>query len=169
MKIQSKGSLHLEAVGSSATAGLLELASLGNEAGLDAVMGVWVASRGAVAKVSNRFTGALGAAEQNGVGSLGSTEGELIKGNALTTIADDVSTSGLSEAQSSNLQSRELQLTRIIGDGTNNDSSQILLALHESRKARDRDRGVVDSRHSQSLDNSASKFRLSSTSNKATI
>jgi hypothetical protein len=46
---------------------------------------VGVVDCGAVSKVANRLTGILGAAEENGVASLGSAQGELIESDALTT------------------------------------------------------------------------------------
>jgi hypothetical protein len=46
---------------------------------------VGVVDCGAVSKVANRLTGILGAAEEDGVASLGSAQGELIESDAFTT------------------------------------------------------------------------------------
>lgn len=160
--------LNLEASGSPASTGLLELSALGDNTGLDAIVSVRVGDAGAVTEVGDRLTRGLGTTEKDGVGALGGAEGELIQGDALTAGLDNSGTGSLGESKSSDGELRDLEKTRIISDGTDNDGGLALLSLHVSRQAGDRNRGVVDLGHSQSLDDGQSELGLS-TSGKETV
>lgn len=153
--------LHLEAVRSPASSSLLELSALGDSSGLNAVVGVRIVGRGAVAEVTNRVTGVLSTTQQHSVGTLGSAQGQLIQSDALTTSLDDSGSGSLGESQSSNGQLRDLQQALIISDGTNNNSGLAILAIHVSGKSGDGNRRVINSGHSQSLDNGGSELGLS--------
>lgn len=131
-------------------------------------MSVRVGDGGAVAEVSDGLTGSLGTTEEDGVGALGGAEGKLIQGDALTAGLDNSGTGSLGESKSSDGELRNLEKTRIVSDGTNNDGGLALLSLHVSRQAGDRNRGVVDLGHSQSLDDGQSELGLS-TSGKETV
>ena len=132
-------------------------------------MSVRVGNAGAVAEVSNGLTGVLGATEKDGVGALGGAEGKLIKGDALTAGLHDSGASSLGESEGSNGELGDLQKTRIVSDGTDNDGGLALLSLHVSRQTRDGDRGVVDLGHSQSLDNGQSELGLSTSGEETVI
>jgi hypothetical protein len=131
------------------------------------IVGVGVVNASAVTEVLDGLTRVLGAAEQHGVGALGGAEGKLIEGDALTASLDDSGAGSLSEAKGSDLQAGQLQLAGVVGDGTNNNGSLVLLALKVSRQARDRDGGIVDLGLSQSLDNDSGELGISTTSNEA--
>lgn len=122
--------LNLETIGSSATSGLLEFPALGDEAGLDTIVGVGVVDGGAVTEMPDGLTGALGATEEDSVGALGGADGELVEGDALTTSCLDASTCALGEAKGCNSKGRNLQHTLIIRDTTNNYCSLSVLILH---------------------------------------
>lgn len=160
--------LHLEAVRSPAASSLLELSALGDSSGLNAVVSVRIVGRSAVAEVTNGVTGVLSTTQQHGVGTLGGTQSQLIQSDALTTSLDDSSSGSLGESQSSNGQLRDLQQALIISDGTNNNSGLAILAVHVSGKSGDGNRGVINSGHSQSLDNGSSELGLS-TSGQETV
>jgi hypothetical protein len=70
--------LNLEASGSPASTGLLELSALGDDVRLDGIVSVGVGDSCAVAEVSDGLAGVLGAAQQHGVGALGGAQGKLI-------------------------------------------------------------------------------------------
>lgn len=159
--------LYLEAIGLPAATGALELPALGDDSGLDAGVSVRVVGGSAMAKVLDSLSGALRTTQENSIGSLGGAQGQLIQSEALTAGLDDASSGSLGEASSSNLQGRHFQKTRIVGDSSNNDCGLVLLALHVSRKAGDRQRSPVDSGHSQSLRHSLGKVRLGSSANEA--
>jgi hypothetical protein len=67
--------LNLESSRSSASTGLLELASLGSDVRLDTIVCVGVVDRGLVAEMAHSLTGILGTTEKHGVASLGGTKG----------------------------------------------------------------------------------------------
>jgi hypothetical protein len=131
------------------------------------IVGVGVVNASAVTEVLDGLTRVLGAAEQHGVGALGGAKGKLIEGDALTASLDDSGAGSLGEAKGSDLQAGQLQLAGVVGDGTNNNGSLVLLALKVSRQARDRDGGIVDLGLSQSLDNDSGELGISTTSNEA--
>lgn len=159
--------LHLETNGLPATTSTLELASLGDDAGLDAVVSVGVVDGGAVSEVLDGLTHALAASQEHGVGTLGGTQGKLIKGEALTAGLDDAGTGGLGEAEGGNLEGRDLQQTRIVSDGANNDCGLVLLTLEVSSQSGDGDRRVVDSGHAKSLGDDLGELGVSSSADEA--
>jgi hypothetical protein len=120
-----------------------------------------------VTKVLDRLAHALATAEQDCVGALRGAQSELVKSEALTTSVGDSGTDGLSETQGGDLESRDFQQTRIVGDGADNDSGLVLLALQVTRQTGYGDRGVVDSGHTQSLHNGVGELGLRTSADEA--
>eukprot|EP00341_Mesodinium_pulex_P013290 CAMPEP_0116912236 /NCGR_PEP_ID=MMETSP0467-20121206/15963_1 /TAXON_ID=283647 /ORGANISM="Mesodinium pulex, Strain SPMC105" /LENGTH=174 /DNA_ID=CAMNT_0004588171 /DNA_START=76 /DNA_END=600 /DNA_ORIENTATION=- len=165
--IQQSNILHLEAVRRSTATGFLELSALRTDIRLDTIVGVGVVDRGAVTEVADGLSGVLGAAEENGVSSLGRAQSELIQGDALATSLGDAGSSGGGELQSADGQLGHIEETSIISDGANDDRGLAILSLHESRESGDRQRSLVDAGHAQALLDATSEFRVSSSSKKA--
>mmetsp|Transcript_25461 Transcript_25461/g.42920 ORF Transcript_25461/g.42920 Transcript_25461/m.42920 type:complete len:223 (-) Transcript_25461:9-677(-) len=154
--------LNLESSRSSAATGLLELASLGSDVRLDTIVCVGVVDRSLVAEMAHSLTGVLGTAEKNGVGTLGGAKGQLVKGDALTTSLDNAGSGISSEAKSADGQLGDLDHAGVVGDSTNNHSNLVLLSLHVSRQAGQRDGSLVQARRAKSLGNDTSKLRFGS-------
>jgi len=152
--------LDLESVGVSAATGLLELAALGHDTGLDTVVGVGVINRGSVAEVSLCLTGIAGTTQQDGVGALGCLQGKLIKGQALTTSLGDAGTGGLGESKSTDGHLGNINKANIVGDTTDNDSGLAILALHVSGDTGNGKRSPVHSGRTESLNNGSGELRL---------
>lgn len=159
--------LHLETNRASATTSTLELSALGDDSGLDARVSVGVVDGGAMTEMLDGLSGALGAAQEDGVGALGGAQGQLVQGEALTTSLDDAGSSSLGEAGSGDLQGGDLQQTRIVGDSAHDNRGLVLLSLHVPRQAGQRKRSSVDSRHSQSLGNGVGELGLASAADEA--
>jgi hypothetical protein len=130
---------------------------------------VGVVDGGAVTEVLDGLAGALGASEEDGIRALRGAKGELVEGDALTAGLDDSSSSSLGEADGGDGKSRHLQETWVVCYRTNNNCSLILLTLHESCQTRERNRGIVDSGHSQSLHDSGGEFRVGSSFKEAVM
>ena len=99
------------------------------------------------------LTGVLGTTEKDSVGTSGSTESKLIKGEDFTTSLQNASLSGLGEAKSSDRELGDFQKTRVVSDGTDNNNGLTLLLLGVADDAGDRDRGTVDAGHKETLKN----------------
>lgn len=160
--------LDLEAGRSPASTSLLELSALGDNTGLDTIVSVRVGDGGAVTEVSDGLTGVLGATKKDSVGALGGAQGKLIKGDAFTAGLDDSGSGSLGESKGSHSHGGNLQKTRIVSDGANNDGSLAFLALHVSGHTRNGNRGAVDLGHSQSLHHGKGELRFG-TSGKETV
>ncbi len=120
-----------------------------------------------MAKVSNRLASGLSASEEDSVGSLGGSEGQLIKSYALAAGSGDAGSGGLSESESSDLELGDLQETDVVGDGANNHSGLASLAVHVAGNASNGQRRVVDAGHSDSLQDGVSELGISSSGNEA--
>ena len=75
---------------------------------------------GAHAEVLDGLPGVPLAPEQDGVGTSGRTERELVEGDSLTTGLEDALLGGLGEAEGSDGQLGDLEETDVVGDGANN-------------------------------------------------
>jgi hypothetical protein len=122
---------------------------------------------GTHAEVLDGLTGVLGTAEQQGVATGRSAQGELVQGEGLTTGGQDASAGSGGEAESSNAQLGDLKETVVIGDGANNNNGLALLTLGLANNARDRDRGAVDTRHKEASEDDLVEGRLGTTSQEA--
>lgn len=109
---------------------------------------------GTKAKVLHGLTGVLRTTEQKGVGTSGSTEGELIESEDFTTSLLDAGASGSSETESSDGQFGDGQKAVVVGNGSNNNNSlSLLLVVHVGGDARQRNGGAVNARHEQAAQN----------------
>lgn len=90
------------------------------------------------------LTGVLATTDKKGVGASGGAEGELIKGQALTTSLDDAGTGSLGEAEGADGELGDLKETLVISDGANQDEDLTLVTLSKPSKARDGKRRAVD-------------------------
>jgi len=142
--------LDLEATRRTTSTSALELASLASDVGLDVAAG-----GSGVAKVLDGLASVLGAAEENGVGSLGSKQGELVKGQALTASSSDPGTGSVREAEGADPELGGGDETRIVGDSSDKNGDLVLLALHVAHNAGNAHRGPVDARHEQTLQHHA--------------
>ena len=105
---------HLETSRRTTSTSAFEFAALASNEGLD------VASRSSrVAEVFHSLTSVLGASEQNCVGSFGSNQSELVKGQALASVSNNSCPGGISESKSADFQSWSSQHSGIVSDGAN--------------------------------------------------
>lgn len=134
--------LDLETTGSSASTSLLELASLGLDVWL--LVLVWAHS-----EVLDSLASVLWSSEEKSVASLWCAESELIEGEGLTASLQDTGTSSGSEAESSHADLWDGQETVVIGDGSNNNDSPLLLLLDVGNDSGDGYWWAVDTAHKQ--------------------
>lgn len=105
---------------------------------------------GTHAKVADGLTGVLGATEQQSVGASGLLEGQLVKGLDGAAGGKDASAGSGGETQSSDVHLGDLEQTDIVGDGTDNYDSLLLVAVLEiGRDAREGDGRAVDAGHKE--------------------
>ncbi len=119
------------------------------------------------AEVTNRLTGVLGAAQQNGVGASGGLSRQLIESDALATSLGDASTSSLGESQSADGQSGDLVDARVIGDVADHNSDLLFLALHVTGNTSNRHGGSIDLAHAKPLQDDSIESRGSAASQEA--
>lgn len=101
---------------------------------------------GAHTEVLGGLPGVPLATEQDGVGTSGRTERELVEGDSLTTGLEDALLRGLGEAEGSDGQLGDLDETDVIGDGANNNDGLGLTVGGGSgllEDAGERNRGAV--------------------------
>ena len=122
---------------------------------------------GTHAKVLDGLTGVLGTTEKDSVGTSGSTESKLIKGEDFTTSLEDAILGSLGETKSSNGELGDLQQARVVSDGTNNDNGLTLLGLGVANNAGDRDGRSVNAGHKETLKNDLVEVGISTTSQEA--
>ena len=113
------------------------------------------------------LAGSAAALEQDGVGTGGGSESQLIKSHALTSGLDDASASSLSEAESAHLHSGDLDQTDIVSDGTDDHGDLSLLALHVSGQSGKTHGRTVGSAHVQAAENNLREFGTSAASDEA--
>ena len=148
-------SLDLETARPSATTSLLELAALGGDVRLLVLVGT-------EAEMLDSLAGVLGATEEEGVGTGGLLESELIESDGLAASGDDAGTGGGGEAQSGDGHLGDDQETVVIGDGTNNNDGLLLVAVLEVLgNAGQRDRRAVDAAHEQAAKHDLVEGRVS--------
>ena len=106
------------------------------------------------AEVLEGLTGVLGTTEDEGVGTSGSAEGELVEGDGLTAGSEDAGTGGGGEAEGSDGELGELEQAVVVGDGAdNNDGALLALLVGVGDNARQRHGRAVDLRHEQAAKN----------------
>lgn len=108
---------------------------------------------GTEAEVLEGLTGVLGATEEEGVGTGGLLQSQLVKGNGLAAGSSDAGTGGGGEAESGNGGLGDGQETVVVSDGTNNNDGLLVVAvLKVGRNAREGDGGAVDAGHEQAAE-----------------
>ena len=117
-------------------------------------------------KVFDSLTGVTLAAEEQGVGTSGGTNGKLVKGKGLTTSLNDAGTGSLGKAESSDGHLGDDGHALIVGDGADNDGDEGLLAgtlvdvLGDGGEGHD---GFVGAGHTQTLQDDLVEGRVSAT------
>ena len=107
------------------------------------------------------FTGVLGTTEEEGVGTSGLLESELIESDGLASSSEDARASRGSEAEGSDIQLGNLEETVVIGDGADNDDGLLLIAvLDVGGDAGERHGGTVDAAHEQAAQDDLVKGRV---------
>jgi len=139
-----KGHLSLEATGGTTTTSLLELATLALDIGLGVLAGTHT-------EMLDGLTGVLLATEQDGVGTGGGTESELIKGDDLTAGLQDAGLGGLGDAQASKGELGDLEEAVVVSDGTDNDGGLTILTGHVASNTGNGHWGTVDAGHKETL------------------
>jgi hypothetical protein len=147
--------LDLETTRSTLTTSLFELSTLGTNERLLVLMGTHT-------EMLNGLTRVLGTTDKDSVGTSRSTEGQLIQSQNFTTSLQDTSLGSLGEMKSSNRELGEVQKTRIISDGTNNNNSVVTLGVLDN--TRNGDRGTVDTRHKKTLQDNLVEVGIGTTS-----
>ena len=147
--------LNLETTRSTLTTSTLELATLGTNEGLLVLMGTHTEVLDGLARV-------LSTTDEDGVGTSGGTESQLIQGQNLTTSLQDTGLGGLGEVKGSNRELGEVQKTRVIGDGTDNNNGLTFLVVLDN--ARNSDGRTVDARHKETLQDNLVEVGISTTS-----
>jgi len=141
--------LHLETLAPSATTSALELAALGLDIWLLALVRTET-------KVLDGLARVLGAPQQDSVGTGGGTESELIEGDGLTTSGQDAGAGGSSEPQSSDGELGDLKDTVVIGNGSDNNNGLVglqgLLVVDIAENPGERNGGAVDLGHEQAAE-----------------
>lgn len=123
---------------------------------------------GTEAEVLNSLTGVLGATEDQGVASGGSTESKLVQGNGLTASGDNAGAGSGGESQSSDSHLGELEQAVIIGDGTDNDDGSLLALLVDvGDNSGQGDGRAVDLGRKQTSENDLVEGRVGSASQEA--
>lgn len=113
------------------------------------------------AEVLDSLPGVLRATEEQGVGTGGSAQSELVQSQDLTAGFLDAGTSGGSEPQSGDRQLRDGQEAVVIRHGADHNDGLALLRLVDVRgDTRKRNRGTVDARHEEAAENSLVEVRL---------
>lgn len=144
--------LILETAAAATTTSLLVLTSLG----LDVRPGVGVGHARGASKVSERFTGRAGSLHQHGVLSGRRQQGQLIEGVDLTAPLQDALAGLVRDTQRAHVHLRHVQLTVIVGHGSDHDGDRRLVLaaqLQQLRHSRQRNRGLVGSAHKQTTQN----------------
>lgn len=152
--------LNLETARATATTGALELASVGSDVRLDAVVGVHVVDGGTVAEVGEGLAG-LGTAEEDRIGTLGRAEGELVEGDALSTSGEDAFASGLGETEGADRHLGALEHADVVSDLGHNDGNLAVLVLHVLGEAGQTNWGSIGLGLMQPLENGGAELGVS--------
>lgn len=102
------------------------------------------------------------APDEDGVGALRRAQSELVEGEALAASSRDPRTRRLGETESANGELRGLEKAGVVRHSADKDGNLVLLALHQVRQARQRQRRVVDARHEQALQDDLVEGRVGS-------
>lgn len=153
--------LNLESTRRTTSTSLLELASLGPDEGLDTIVGVGVVDRGSLSKVRKGLTTG-GSTQQDGVRSSGCPQGELIKGDALSSRGDDALAGILGEGKGAYAHLGAFEHTNIVGDLANDDGDLAVLVGHVLGETVEAERRGVDLRHVQTLGYGSTEFGVRS-------
>jgi hypothetical protein len=118
---------------------------------------------GAEAEMPDSLTAVLGATEDQGVGTGGSTESQLVQGDGLAAGSDNAGTGGGGESQGSDGRLGELEETVVVGDGSDNDDGSLLaLLVQVGDNSGQRDGRSVDLGHEQTSENDLVEGRVGS-------
>lgn len=117
--------------------------------------------------VLNGLASQFGTAEENGAGTGGASEGELIEGDDLAAGLQDAGTDSAGEAQGAHGELGDGEETGVIGDGTDDDGNLVLLALHVTGQAGDGESRAVDLAHEQSLQHNSVELGVGAASQEA--
>jgi hypothetical protein len=123
---------------------------------------------GAHAEVLDGLTRVLGAAEEEGVGTGGLLESQLVESDDLAAGSGDAGTGGGGDAESGNRDLGDGQEAVVVGDGANNDDGLLLVAVLEvGRDAGERDGRAVDAAHEQAAQDHLVEGRISAAGQEA--
>lgn len=116
---------------------------------------------GTHAEVADGLTGVLGTTQQQGVGTSGLFEGQLIESLDGAAGSEDASAGGRGETQGSDVHLGDLEETDIVGDGADNDDRLLLVAVLEvGCDTRQGDGRAVDAGHEQSAQDNLVEARV---------
>lgn len=116
---------------------------------------------GTEAEVLDGLTGVLGSTEEEGVGTGGLLESELIESQGLAASGEDASAGSGGETEGRNGDGGDLEETVVIGDGTDNNDGLLLVAvLDVVDNARDRHGRTVDAAHEQPAEDNLVESRV---------
>lgn len=103
------------------------------------------------AEVSNSLSGVSGASDNQSVLALGSSQGQLVQSDSLTTSLQDGGLGAGSELQGGNSGLGELQQSVVVGDSANNDNGLVgsTLLAQGAGNSVNRNGGLVDLRQEQ--------------------
>lgn len=105
---------------------------------------------GTHAEVADGLTGVLGTAEQQGVGTSGLLESQLVEGLDGAAGGNDASAGSGGETQGGDVHLGDLEQTDIVSDGADNDDGLLLVAVLEvGLDAREGDGGTVHAGHEE--------------------
>lgn len=150
--------LELVTSGGSSTSGAFELAaSLSSSNIRSGVLAV------ETTEVLGGFTSMTLSLDQNGLGTSGSLEGQLVESNNVTASLNNARAGSISNVEGAHVHgARESEQTFVISDGTNNDGDvvglSVLLDLGEGHSR------SVHARHHQAAQYNSVEARISSTS-----
>ena len=153
--------LNLESTGRTTSTSLLELASLGPDEGLDTIVSVGVVDGGSLSEVGEGLA-AGGSTQQDSVGSSGSPQGKLIKGDALASGGDDALAGILGEGEGADAHLGAFEHTNIIGDLANDDGDLAVLVGHVLGETVEANGRGVDLGHVQTLGNGGAELGVRS-------
>lgn len=116
---------------------------------------------GTHAEMLDGLTRVLGSAEEEGVGTGGLLESELIESQGLAASGEDARAGSGGEAEGSNGELGNLEETVVIGDGGDDDDGLLLAAvLDVVDDARDRHGRTVDAAHKQPAEDNLVEGRV---------
>ena len=105
--------------------------------------------------------------QQHSISTSRSTQSELVQSDALTSSLQNASTSGLGEAESTNLQGRHFGHTNIVGNGSNDHGDLVLPSLHVLDQSAQTHGRAVDTAHVKTLQNHLGELSVGTTSKEA--